>query len=212
MIALRHRPRPDESLHELQNMIDPAQAFQPSVHLLQWVQDCYLSDDGPLFNADHAHLCHVRLGFLWALVGSEKHGRRILGQAEMVRGGTDWKAARRTQQLAQWFGTVPDFVITLDATAARDMDDAAFAALVDHELYHCAQAVDEFGGPRFNQFGEPVLTMRAHDVEEFTGVVRRFGIEAAGDEAVDLVIAAARSPEVSAARLGQACGTCLKAA
>jgi hypothetical protein len=51
--------------------------------------------------------------------------------------------------------------------------------------------------------------MRGHDVEEFVDVVRRFGIQAAGEAATDMVIAAAQKPEIAEARLAQACGTCM---
>ena len=124
---------------------------------------------------------------------------------------TGWQKARAVQQIHEWFGDLPDFLLTFDALYAAQVDDSSFCALVDHELYHCAQAEDEFGMPKFNSStGEPVWAMRGHDVEEFVGVVRRFGIEAAGDVATDLVIAASREPEVAPARLSQACGTCTK--
>ena len=75
-----------------------------------------------------------------------------------------------------------------------------------------AKAVkDEFGAPKFNQqTGRPSFTMRGHDVEEFVGVVRRYGAEATGVRA--LVDAANAGPEIAAADIAQCCGTCLRAA
>ena len=48
--------------------------------------------------------------------------------------------------------------------------------------------------------------MRGHDVEEFIGVVRRYGASADVQELVD----AANSPaEVAKINIARACGTCL---
>ena len=48
--------------------------------------------------------------------------------------------------------------------------------------------------------------MRAHDVEEFVGVVRRYG---ASQEVRALVEAASQPPEVAKINIARACGTCL---
>ncbi|MQV21573.1 hypothetical protein GHK65_14775 [Sinorhizobium meliloti] len=56
-------------------------------------------------------------------------------------------------QVKQWFGFVPDFIITLDAEYCRAS-------------------------------GAPVFTIRGHNVEEFVGVVRRYGANAAGVRAI----------------------------
>lgn len=68
------------------------------------------------------------------------------------------------------------------------------APLVEHELYHITQATDDFGAPKFNKEGQPVLKLRGHDVEEFVGVVRRYG---ASVEVQELVDAANRPAEVA---------------
>jgi hypothetical protein len=80
-------------------------------------------------------------------------------------------------------------------------------ALVEHELYHAGHARDEYGLPKFRRDGSPAFRLRGHDVEEFVGVVRRYGAEAAGVSA--LVDAAAGRPEVAAAHIAEACGNCL---
>lgn len=105
---------------------------------------------------------------------------------------------------------VPDFIITIDAAWWLQASDAEACALVEHELYHCAQDRDEYGAPKFNkQTGRPVFAMRGHDVEEFIGVVRRYGADAAGIRA--LIEAAEAGPEIAAASIAQCCGTCLRA-
>ncbi|EHU00498.1 hypothetical protein CKS_2618 [Pantoea stewartii subsp. stewartii DC283] len=110
------------------------------------------------------------------------------------------------QQMYGWFGEVPKFIITLAGDYCSQCTDAEFCALVEHELYHIAQAADEFGAPKFNKEGQPVLTMRGHDVEEFVGVVRRYG---ASVEVQELVDAASMPAEVSKINIARSCGTCM---
>lgn len=120
-----------------------------------------------------------------------------------------WQKARQQQQMVEWFGLIPDFLITLDAHYCAQATDVEFAALVEHELYHCAQATDEFGAPRFNRdTGEPVWAMRGHDVEEFIGVVRRYGAGPQDGALARLIDAGSATPEVSNLNIARACGTC----
>lgn len=84
--------------------------------------------------------------------------------------------------------------------------DAEFCALLDHELNHIAQEVDDFGAPAFNKYGLPKLCMRAHDVEELVGVVRRYG---ASEDVQRMIDAAKTPPEVAKINMARACGTCL---
>ncbi len=106
----------------------------------------------------------------------------------------------------EWFGCVPRFIITLAADYCSQCSDLEFCALVEHELYHIAQALDEFGSPKFNKEGAPVLRLRGHDVEEFVGVVRRYGTSR---EVQELVDAANLPAEVGHIDIARACGTCL---
>lgn len=84
--------------------------------------------------------------------------------------------------------------------------DAEFCALVEHDLYHIAQKTDQYGGPKFTEHGSPSLTLRGHDVEEFVGVVRRYG---ASEDVQQLIDAASKPPEVAKINIARACGTCL---
>ena len=118
-----------------------------------------------------------------------------------------WGRAKATLQVTDWFGMVPDFIITIDASWWLQASDAKACALIEHELYHCAQDRDEYGAPKFNrQTGRPVFAMRGHDVEEFIGVVRRYGADAAGIR--ELIEAVEAGPEIAAASIAQCCGTC----
>lgn len=78
----------------------------------------------------------------------------------MFRAG-GWQKARQEQQMREWFGDEPTYLITLAAD---------YCALVEHELYHITQATDEYRAPKFTQDGLPKLYLSGHDVEEFVGV------------------------------------------
>ncbi|MET3352361.1 UNVERIFIED_ORG: hypothetical protein ABID33_000244 [Xanthobacter viscosus] len=205
---MSRRPRPPVYLLNG----DEAQ-FVPTPELQAWAGTAVIAEDAALVNEDHAHLRLADIGFLWTNVENSRRGRRIIGQAELgePQGAMGkWAKARAEAQVRGWFGEVPDFIITIDATYAAECGDAEFCALVEHELYHCGQERDPFGAPRFNRYGQPIWTMRGHDVEEFVGVVRRYGAEATGVR--DLVEAANRGPEISGARVAHLCGTCGRSA
>lgn len=180
----------------------------PAPELDEWVRAQLIAEDGAIHNPDHAHLHDADLGFLWSSAPCASKGRMVAGMAEIPAFRCNqWQKARQELQIRGWFGLMPDFIITLDAYYCQDASDPEFLALVEHELYHCAQAVDEFGAPRFNQqTGRPTFTIKGHDVEEFVGVVRRYGVTS--EAVADLVVAAANKPEVSKLNIARACGTC----
>jgi len=144
---------------------------------------------------------------MWASCSFAKKGRYVLGLAEqvMLRAG-GWQKARMEQQMYEWFGRIPKFIITLAADYCSQCSDLEFCALVEHELYHIAQEADEFGAPKFTRDGQPKLCMRGHDVEEFVGVVRRYG---ASSDVQDIIDAASQPAEVAKINIARACGTCL---
>ncbi|WP_416425600.1 putative metallopeptidase [Pseudomonas sp. App30] len=202
-----HRPMPPNRLVDLAELSTLGTRLQPAPEVLEWVQSQVLSEGGELHNPDHAHLVDGPIRFMWASACFEKQGRTVLGQAEQVafRAG-GWQKARQEQQMLDWFGEIPDFLITLAADYCSQCTDAEFCALVEHELYHIAQKVDQYGQPKFTQDGLPSLTLRGHDVEEFVGVVRRYG---AGEGVQQLIDAASKRPEVAHINIARACGTCL---
>lgn len=203
-----------ESLNRPYPPIEFVEEFAPYIKLIpatgvhEWVIEQIISEDGVLHNPDHLHLLEADIAFLWATTAFTKQGRTVLGQAEEVimRAG-GWQKARMEQQLYEWFDHKPDFIITLAGDFCSQCSDLEFCALVEHELYHIAQATDEFGAPKFyRDSGLPKLCMRGHDVEEFTGVVRRYGASADVQELID---AAANQAEVANIDIARACGTCL---
>jgi len=201
------RPQPPASLLELSELSDFGIRLAPAPEVWEWLQAEILADTGSIHNEDHAHLLDADIRVMWASAAFAKKGRTVVGQAEQVafRAG-GWQKARMEQQMFDWFGSVPAYIITLAADYCAQCSDADFCALVEHELYHIAQAKDQYGAPKFTQEGLPKLEMRGHDVEEFVGVVRRYG--ASPD--VQALVDAANSPaEVGKLNISRACGTCL---
>lgn len=183
--------------------------FEPSPRLSEWIQDTFILGSGPLANEDHAHLIDASIGALWTNAINISKQRQVMATAEIpnaMAGG--WRRARFDFQITQWFGTAPDFVLTFSAPDCARMDDRAFCALVEHELYHCAQAEDRYGGPKFTQDGAPVFAIRGHDSEEFVGVMRRYGRNGVSKGTRDLVDAAIRAPLMDGPAIELACGTC----
>jgi hypothetical protein len=173
-----------------------------------WVTDTIISEEGQLHNPHHAHLEHASIGWLWTNALNQHRGRMIVGEARLITPPQErWGSALFAWQLRQWFGHVPDFLIILSAPYVQEADDAAFCALVEHEMYHCAQAIDPFGSPRWTKDGRPIFSMRGHDVEEFVGVVDRYGVTSPALQA--MVEAANRRPSVDHLDLADACGTCV---
>lgn len=201
-----NRPLPPASLFE----IEQDDQFQPAPEIIQWARFTFIDEGAALENEDHAHLRAASIGALWTNVENAKRGRRVIGMAEpgTPQGAMGkWSRARAEFQVMQWFGQGPDFIITLDAHWWSQATDAEACALIEHELYHCAQDRDEWGAPRFSkQTGRPIFAMRGHDIEEFIGVVRRYGAGAAGVQA--LVNAANAGPAIADVKIAQACGTC----
>ena len=147
---------------------------------------------------------------MWASSSFEKQGRTVLGQAEQVAFRTGgWQKARMEQQMLNWFGDVPAFIITLAADYCAQCSDTDFCALVEHELYHIAYAMDKYGQPAFTKEGAPKLELRGHDVNEFVAIVERYGVGAPDSDVARMVEAAKKPPSVNRASIASACGTCL---
>ncbi|ATU91451.1 putative metallopeptidase [Phyllobacterium zundukense] len=200
------RPMPPASV--LDELVNPV--FEPAPELVEWARQTFIADDAKLYNPDHHHLNFASIGALWTNVGNSRKGRQIIGQCE--EGSPSgmmgkWGKARAEMQITQWFGHVLDFVMTFDAVYCAECSDAEFCALIEHEMYHAAQDRDPFGAPKFRKStGLPVFALRGHDIEEFVGVVRRYGADASHVRA--LVDAANAGPEIANVGIAHACGTC----
>jgi len=194
------------------DLLSGPERFEPAPDLRDWIFDTFIAEDGELANPDHEHLAHAEIGVLWTNVDNGRNMRTVIGQCELMppMAMGKWQRARAVQQIEDWFGAVPDFLLTFSAQAAATMDDASFCALVEHELYHAAQKRDQYGAPKFTEDGRPSFAIRGHDVEEFVGVVARYGAAAAGVSA--MVEAANRKPSIALADIAGVSGTCLRAA
>lgn len=201
------RPMPPAECAE-----DEPETFVPSVAFADWIRATFLLGDGPLANDDHGHLVDAHIGVLWTNAINVSKQREVIGTAEIPNANAGgWRKARFELQLRQWFGSVPHFVLTFSAPECERLDDRAFCALVSHELYHCAQALDRYGSPKFNSVtGEPIYAIRDHDVSQFIGVIEQFGMTS--EEERRFVRAALAKPRFDGPTIDIACGVCMRAA
>lgn len=186
--------------------------FIPAVGMDIFVRETFFNESSILYNADHAHLVGAIIGYLWTNVENKRQMKAIAATAEIPKpplAGNAWAKAKYRCQLREWFGTDRlDFLITIDARYAAECSDVHFCALLDHELYHCAQRLDEFGGPKFTKEGDPVFGILGHDVEEFVGIVRRYGAKAGAGATAELVVAGQNEPEIAEIDIQTVCGSC----
>ncbi|AQV15969.1 putative metallopeptidase [Acinetobacter pittii] len=207
------RPFPPQDLIDKAEE-DEAIRLAPAPDLMNWVITNFLTIGGPLHNPDHDHiaeLLHDNEDFLacaWASSACVAKKRMVLGQCEKLmfnQGG--WKKARQEQQMRDWFGYVPVYLITIDASYCDQATDRDFCALIEHELYHIGVERDEDGEALYSEMtGLPKHYLAGHDVEEFIGVTKRWG----ADESVKrLVEVAKQAPFVSDVNISKCCGTCL---
>ncbi|WP_060470193.1 putative metallopeptidase [Acinetobacter baumannii] len=200
------RPMPPEWLFEMDTP-----NFVPAPELWEWIRKVFLDPKSKLFNPDHMHLRSFRypdIAVMWARSGFKKQGRQVIGTTEkvMINAG-GWKKERQEEQYIQWFNYLPEYLITFDASYSRIASDVNFCALLEHELYHIGVERDEDGDPLISEMtGLPKHYLAGHDVEEFVGVVKRWG----ADESVKRLIEVAKqAPFVSDVNISKCCGTCL---
>jgi predicted metallopeptidase len=113
----------------------------------------------------HSHLAGVRIEY-------------VFREKPAVSGGvTTWGSARKMSGLAALLGTpgaldsshLDFFVIEIARPVWDEIGSAQRKALVDHELSHCGLKIDD-------ETGNVKLVMLTHDLEEFSGVLRRHGM------------------------------------
>ena len=211
--AVLARPRPPVSLLGPQDADTAYRPVEPALDLMAWMRAAFIDEDAPLLNEEHLHLRDASLGALWCALPNESKGNAVVGLCEEATFiGNRWAKARFEQQIEGWFGEMPDFLLTFDAGYADQSSDAAFCALVEHELLHAGQKKDRWGAPRFSaQTGKPIFGIRGHDVEEFVSIVARYGVGNAAGRTAALVEAASRPAIICEADIAGACGTCGRA-
>lgn len=205
-IVRRTRPAPPP---ELLDDMGPLSFHPDQDGLGAWARETFIEEDGPLYNERHRHLEDAAIGWLWTNGEQANKDRTVAGECRMIGPAQrKWSSQMAHYQLMQWFGYVPNFLITLSAPYTASADDWSFCALVEHELCHAAQDVDPFGEPRFDRQGNPIFRLVAHDVEQFTDVVARYGAGAA--DVAEMVRAANKGATIGEARIALACGNCAR--
>lgn len=147
--------RPKKPKKLAYELIDKSSAIGPPMYLL-------LSD---LVCEHHPELRDARIALAWALSWKpDVDGKVTIGKCK--------KASDLDRELAAF-----DFVILLSKAFWTDLrvDENARRALLDHELHHATVKYDESGEPVFDERGRIVYRLRKHDIEEFTGIVQRYG-------------------------------------
>lgn len=194
-------PKPPSRLLEA---IHPT--FAPAPDIRDWAYATFIEEGAPLQNPDHEHLKDAQILFLWSSIPFTKTGRQVVGTAQRgFQSGSLGKKELIEQRFREWnAGDLPDFVITLCAPYLHEASERGACALVEHELYHCAQETDLFGAPAFTDSGMPKWTIRGHDIEEFVGIVARYG--AYSPELMALQTVLARGPLVAPEEINAVCG------
>ncbi|AYO54185.1 putative metallopeptidase [Acinetobacter wuhouensis] len=186
----------------------------PAPDLKEWVVANWLTVGGHLHNPDHDHIAELLhddetfLAFAWASSAAVAKKRMVLGQCEKVMinvGG--WKKARQEQQMRDWFGFVPVYLITVDASFCENSNDVEFCRLIEHELYHIGVERDEDGEPICSDVtGLPKHYLAGHDVEVFFGETKRWGADANVKRLLEI---AKNAPFVSEKSISACCGNCV---
>lgn len=202
-------PSPPE---ELLDKKDKRLLFVPAPEMTAWMIATFVSRDGPLTNKEHKHLVYAPPAVLWTNVGNKRGGSMVAGTASMPANakGDQWVIAQRQRQLIDWFGKVPDFLITLDARYWAQSGNGTRLALSEHEMCHCGQKKDKWKQPMFSrETGRPLFCLRGHDVEVFVTEWERYGAECSAGESVRLLEVGKRGPSVTKAQIEKAVGKVL---
>jgi len=123
-----------------------------------WPEDAVLLDaEQPehiaraIIPALHLHLMNAKIAFLF---------KRTMAQGDKVILGKAGKASPELRFLADY-----DFVISFNWKTWPELTHAQRVAAVDHELSHCGY-----------DFESEKYVIVQHDVEEFSGIVQRWGL------------------------------------
>lgn len=107
----------------------------------------------------HKPLRDVRIDYVFRPEATRSKGKLVLGKARLVQGLNAFLASEGAND--------PFFVVEIAKNTWDRLTEEQRRALVDHELMHFV--VDE------DADGQPKLSMRGHDLEEFADVVKRHG-------------------------------------
>lgn len=125
---------------------------------------------------EHKHIkdAELRIEFLMACSGVFKGGKTVIGTTHLPTVQGRLKSLFE-MLLAQFFGGMPDFLITLDLPWWEQASDREREALIWHELSHIRQETDKFGELKFDRDGNPTFGLVEHDITAFRSEVARYG-------------------------------------
>ncbi len=148
----------------------------PSPEWEEWARATFVDSESDLCDPRLAHLQAATVCFLLTNASIKVKGERKAGLGGVWKpSGEPHSKAQRVQQMVEWIGMEPDFVVTLDVDSFQGVRD--ICRLVNHELAHCGQAEDEHGSPRFDLKGEPLWSTVPHYAELNEGDLARWGAE-----------------------------------
>lgn len=130
----------------------------------------------------HVHLQMATVGYVFRDDELRRRGDVVVAEAILVE--RILQSEKRYARIVKWailrilgIDDLPTFLVLIDRNIWEGYSIEEKVALVDHELSHCAQATTEDGEtPKFTRDGDPVWTIKGHDLEEFCGVVERNGL------------------------------------
>ena len=125
---------------------------------------------------EHAHYKdeEMRVEFLMKTAPLIKAGKQVLGTMHIPTVQGRLKDLFE-MLLAQFFGQMPQFLVTIDLEWWQEATPLEREALVYHELLHVKQSIDKNGDPAFDMDGNPKFGLVGHDIEAFNAEVERYG-------------------------------------
>ncbi len=190
-----------ERIYPPESMKEYGSSFVRDERMESFVHTEFACRGGTFWDPEHAHLVDASMGVLWSNARHVVKGQEKAGQMELLPDPLaepkTWSDARKRDWLAQMYGgDWPTFQMIISGVWAWRYDDREFLGLLDHELCHASIKRDEYGAPKFNdETGEPIWSIRGHDVEQFIGTVARWGAASTGT--AELVAASLVEPRFS---------------
>lgn len=125
---------------------------------------------------EHKHFAdeELRVEFLMKCAPLVKAGKQVLGTMHIPTVQGRLKDLFE-MLLAQFFGQMPEFLVTIDLEWWEAATPREREALVYHELSHVKQERDKYGEPAFDREGNPKFGLVGHDIEAFNAEVARYG-------------------------------------
>lgn len=114
-----------------------------------------------IIEKNHFHLGNIRIEYVFVSPTPTSKGKEVWGRARVITGLNAYLSREDDNSIE------PEkyFCIEISNDVWKFLNDATKEALVDHELSHC-----------WVGDAEDRITTISHDVEEFSGVVRRHGL------------------------------------